>query len=883
MVRQLAAVSPIVLLLAALASSPATSDPANNLERQVSMETRRWNPHEFAWRLAELIELRWAITDGISGRGQVGGEDTPAGDIARNFEQATGIRVEAIGGVLVAHRPSDARRDLEAQLADGGGQAVRAAWLLGHLKDARAWPALTRAAAGEDTAVALSAAHALRRLDGEENFDIRRWVVSNAFYGEGSPRNAGLTQVPLGACFENAVTAEQLEAMAESSYIPIREAAARIAPGTDAGEAIVEQLADDRSPLVQAAAERARRAWEQPDFPAEPRPVHKPDLDPIREAIPTGDSSGARWLAGFGSAEDIAMMAEQILDQDNVRFRRNMVNALVDHAAGEPAADLFRKLADRGRPWPNANHGTSYNGLRNDMGKYGLAWLYDNEKLADELGPRLGTERWSLSSEFLLARFSGPPALPHLETVLTLRGFAAPLAAGYIGGPDAVEMIAPLLEHDDLSAATAAARGLGESAQKTAIPHLIKALESPNRVVRSRAALALGRIGGPEAAAALAQLIEREEEYLPRRSATGILREIQTGDPKHDQLITDAEAELDAFIPSYNPVNPKFGEDFPVGELVALGSVGRLAGIGETRCVVDPFSGIWMRYGGCNGGYSNDAIGYDVASGKWFVIRPNETDGLFFNERRAGRGCSRGMAFCLQTRRMWVNNSTGFPSEMYPGRDASSYDTALDRFEGLFPDTSLRINEGPKWYVMDNRRAHIYTEFMGPTTTVIDTRTGELLDREFEGLPRLHEFYVFESAGYDPVSDTLIRQVREHRKRRNQPEEDFGVWLMDLEAGTARKSNSPLPDGQGGEGTQMMFDSLNRKLVLLRSTGAYVYDRDNDAWQQTSDEDCRVRVFDFDPQHNVFLAVGGRWGTVLMAFRLKNVPIGTEAYMPHME
>jgi hypothetical protein len=166
---------------------------------------------------------------------------------------------------------------------------------------------------------------------------------------------------------------------------------------------------------------------------------------------------------------------------------------------------------------------------------------------------------------------------------------------------------------------------------------------------------------------------------------------------------------------------------------------------------------------------------------------------------------------------------------------------------------------------------------MGPKTTVIESSTRQLLDLQIEGLPRLHEYYVFEAAGYDPINDTLLRQVVQHRKREKQPANDFGLWLIDLKNGQARKSRSLLPGKRGsGQGLQIVFDNLNRELVLMRTDGAYIYDRVNDDWQKVMDGDCSMLVFDYDPQHNVFLGLKpiGRF----MAFRLKNVPRGTQAF-----
>ena len=774
----------------------------------------------------------------------------------------------------MAHRPDEAKRkELEAKLSAGGAEAIRAAWLLGWLKDARAWPALAKAAAGGDPAVALSAAHALRRLDGEEDFNIVRWVAGDKLYSRASPRDAGLWQAPLGAAFADPITAAALEALAGSSYVPLREAAARLAAGCGSGQAVAKKLSGDPSLLVRQAAARALRRWESPT--AVPRPVQKPDLAKhwdaaVRDEIGTRDSGP--FIAAFGTEEDIVKLIELCKTTKSEHIQIRAKAALADYSGGSAATAFFRELAGRGQPWPASNQ----SGSSADVGKRALAAVCDGKALAEELGPRLGVERWMLHSEFLLARFSGPPALPYLEKFLTVRGFSVPLVVGYIGGPDAIDRIAPLLDSENLSAATAAARGLGESAQLAAVQPLVRALSSSNRVTRSRAALALGRIGGPEAARALAALLEGEKEYLPRRSAWAMLREVEAGGQEHAELLARVGKELDGFIPAYNPVNPQFGADFPIGKVVVLDKAVTVASYGETRCAVDARAGVWLRYGGCDMCYSNECIGYDPASGKQFVIRPNEVSGLFFNEVRAGRGCSRGLVYCWQSRLFWMNNSTGFPTDMTRRTDAATYDLTLDRFDGHYPQTTVTTGEGPKWYIADSRRGHVYNEFMGPVTDAIDTRTKNLVKLPFAGLPRLHAFYVFEAAGYDPVADLVLREVRNHKKRAGQTPEDFGVWLMGPGTGTARKSKSPLPEGErGSQGMQMVFDSLNRDLTVLRSTGAYAYDRETDTWRKAADGNFQMVVFDFDPQHNVF--IGLRSGK-MVAFRLKNVPVGTKAF-----
>ncbi len=885
-----------VMMLVLVDAATAAVAGEGSLATPVSLETRWWNEHEFVWRLAEAAGKRWAIVDGISGRGWAGADSVPAEKTAADFERSTGIRVESIAGVFVAHRPQeDKRKGLEDKLAAGGEEAVRAAWLLGWLKDARAWPALARSTTSRDTAVALSAAVALRRLDGEENFDIRRWIPcggerQGALLYDGKDPDAGLTQVPLGACFADVMASADLAALAGSRYVPLREAAARIAAGSADGERIVEKLATDPSLTVRQAAARAARAWKA--RPANrPRPVLRPDLARLREELDGGKqaaSAAAAWLAAFGSDEDV----RRLIKLDEAAFE-----ALLHKAGGPAILEYFRDIAASGQPWPSTNQVYSGKAPRIGSAKYALAMLCDGDKLAAELGPRLGTEHWSLSSELLLARFSGPSALPHFTgRILELRGHVAPLAVGFIGGPDGVRMIAPLLESEDLSIATSAARGLGESGQLSAVAPLIKALDNPNRVVRSRSALALGRLGGPEAARALAALLEREKEYLPRRSACEMLREIESGEEARSDLTAAVGKELAGFAPAYNPVNPGLGDDFPEGKLVDLGRIRSIVAVGEIRCAVDAHSGIWMFYGGCSGGYNNQAMGYDVASGKWFVIRPPEMTGLFYNETRPGAGCSRGMTYDARSRRVWINNATRAPRHAneynwamtFAGGHCCSYDPTTDRFDGPFPDPRGSGGMSGTYYVADTSRGQIYSEVMasvqkeGGPTQVVDATSGSLKEIKFERLPGgLNAFYVHEAAGYDPVSDLILREIRRHNfKRRNQPAEDFGLWLLDPASGVARKSKSPLPGerASGASGTQLMFDCLNREIVAFRTEGVFAYDRKEDSWRKVADEDGGFYTYAFDPQHNVFIGTGGPHNLRLMAFRLKNVQAGTKAF-----
>lgn len=866
---------------------PLLAEPARaaDLSAVVSLENRSWGEHELGWRLGESVGLRWAIVDGISGRGRLGGEQGTAAVLAEDFEKQTGIRTEIIGGIVVLHRPNEAKRKaLEAKLSVGGAEAAEAAWLLGWLKDAHAWPALARAATAKDPAVALAAAQALRRLDGEEHFDIRRWLIP--YYTIHRKENSntaeidqGLWQAPLGMCVPDAVTAAELETLARSAWLPLREAAARLAPGCAGGKAVAEKLATDPSLLVRQAGERALRAWQAPAGGFKPiqRPMLKVDLKARWNDYRARGDEGARhsgsWLAAFGSDEDVARLVEMARETKDPHIPASTWYALVANAGGKTTIDHFRKCAGE----PKSKY--------LQFGRYGLTVLLDGEALTNELGPLLGTDKMDFSSAFMLARYGGPPAMPYLEVDMEKRGYVDALAIGAIGGPRAVRSLTVHLDSRNVSTAIAAARGLGDTALPSAVGPLVKALAHADRLLRNRAALGLGRLGGPEAANALASLLKTEKDYLVRRAACQMLKEIGTGEKAHADLVAQVEKELTDFVPSYNPINPRFGPDFPTGKWVNIAKVDALNGgtTGETRWGVDAFSGLLVRYGGCEeGGYNNECLGFDPASEKWFVIRPWELLGMFYNETRPAQGCSRGLAFDARSRLFWINHAiggTGWPANRwYPSRRCCTYDDILDRFAGSFPDNKRKdsdFGEGPSIFVADCRRGRIFTEIMGPVTSVIDTATTRLVDLPFEGAPNMPVHYKRHPTAFDPVSGLVLRYFVPD-PRHKQPADQLGLWLFDSANGTCRRAKTPFPEGTSNGGTSMCYDSLNREVLLFLSSGTWRYQRDKEAWDRVANEDGKVYIVDFDVQHNVFLARCG--GFAIYAYRFKNVPVGTKAF-----
>src|SRR6185369_5208699 len=143
-----------------------------------------------------------------------------------------GLTVETLNGIRVLHAPKEAKRkELAAKLASKDGRECRQALIeLVWLGDAHAWPELAKVAAAGDPERALAAAQALRRLEGERGLDWRLFGISHEdpeFIPMSEPVPAW--QVPLGSAFPETVAQEAIEKLAASSYIPLREAAIRLA------------------------------------------------------------------------------------------------------------------------------------------------------------------------------------------------------------------------------------------------------------------------------------------------------------------------------------------------------------------------------------------------------------------------------------------------------------------------------------------------------------------------------------------------------------------------------------------------------------------------------------------------------------------------------
>lgn len=249
------------------------------LPGQVELKPARWRAvRQIIQAAADQTGFRWAMPAPISRRAFVGAADPiRTAALLQDTCKQTGLTLETIAGIQVFHIPrNEERQRLLGLLSDGGKtDPLQAIAELGWLPDARAWPELAKVAVGRDTKLALAAAQALRRLDGEKSLDWRMWGVTDSDpelvdVAESVP----IWQVPLGRAFPDAVTLADVEKLSRSPYIPLREAAARLTaalgskqePGRKVGRGSEPHCPDRRQThfarLVRAGEIRAARPQE---------------------------------------------------------------------------------------------------------------------------------------------------------------------------------------------------------------------------------------------------------------------------------------------------------------------------------------------------------------------------------------------------------------------------------------------------------------------------------------------------------------------------------------------------------------------------------------------------------------------------------------------
>jgi hypothetical protein len=822
--------------------------------------------------------------------------------VLNDLAKQTGLTVETLNGVVVVHVPKDVKCKKLVALLSGkdARQARQAICELGWLSDARAWPELARVAVETDVERALAAAQALRRLEGEKALDWRLFGVSQEdaeFVAMAEP--VAPWQVPLGAAFPDSVPVASIEKLAASPYIPLREAAARLAACQKArGKAVVEKLADDPSPLVRAAAERTRVAWAEPKKgppPARPKPDQKPwweqpapDLKAAADELAKNKDHDTVWrltgrrVAYLGTPGAIKVMLDY--GKSGGKWSAHVSHPLAEWCGGPEVIAWLKSAAATGDLMYGGHQG---------WGLWGLSALQDGPDLAQSLRPALeARSHWAAPPEYTAARGAGIYVVKPLLARMPTRGHWVCGALGYIGGPEATDALLARLDDKDPGVAVAAAKGLGDTAALAGLQPLIAQLKHPDRLRRHWAVLGLGRIGGPEAAKALTDLLAAEEkpkDRLVRKAAARMLQEIAPPGPEAQKLIAAVEADDKVLVPEYRPRSPKLGADFPANTEVAIKEhrPATYSSIGETRAALDWANRLVFRYGGCSPCYSNECFGFDVGTATWFPVRAADHYCHLFNEVRPIAGCSRGMTYDGLNKWVWIGHAIG----SYSGPTATThnrgnclgaYDAALDRF---FPcdnaPTMAKAYSGEpaKFFAFDPDRGRVVASAsggMGIGVLDVRNRRTQLLKAPAD-MPSWDQ-YRPPAFAYDPVAKRLLCM---------HPGLDWKLLSYDFAGNSYRRADKAYP-GQPSKQVMggLVYDSLSREMILVggvtRDTKQAMptcrYDRAADRWVDLEAKSLGLMGLGqgtcvFDPEHNVILEVISG-----AAYRTRNVPVGTRAY-----
>lgn len=199
---------------------PGSKDLAASGE--VKLPTPGWRPVRQALQIAaEQAGLRWAMPATINRRVFIGsseGSSQPVAEFLKEVAQKAGLTHERFPGLVVLHAGKDDLRKAWVGKLAGTGRSEKLAALheLGWLQDLRAWPELARVVCGSDVELALAAAQAMRRLDGEKALDWRLFGESDF-----EPTSIRPWQAPLGLAFPEACVFEEAERLAGSPFIPL--------------------------------------------------------------------------------------------------------------------------------------------------------------------------------------------------------------------------------------------------------------------------------------------------------------------------------------------------------------------------------------------------------------------------------------------------------------------------------------------------------------------------------------------------------------------------------------------------------------------------------------------------------------------------------------
>jgi hypothetical protein len=611
-----------------------------------------------------------------------------------------------------------------------------------------------------------------------------------------------------------------------------------------------------------------------------------PDLKEARKALEEAKDHDTVWrlLGRRVGYESTPEAIKVLLDTGRGagKWKYMVTHPLAEFCGGADVVDWLKAVAGDTDPYRSLP----------GWALWGLTAMQDGDDLARSLRPALEARAmWAAPPEFTAAQGAGRSALPLLLKRLEGRGYHVCRALGYIGGPEAVESLISRLGDRDPGVAVAAAKGLGETGSLSAVKPLLGRLEHPDRLRRHWAVLGLGRIGGPEARAALTEVLRREEkrkDRLVRKAAAELLKEMGPLSEEAKALIGAFEEADLKVVPVHAPRNPTFGEAFPVNTEVLIKEHRPLTfcSIGETRAAMDWANRLVFRYGGCTPCYSNEMFAFDVGSATWFPIRAADQYCHLENERRPNPGCSRGMCFDSIHKWVWIGQGIGGssgPTQTTHNHNngLTAYDAALDRFlpcPGVTAPAKAYSGEPAKMFAFDSDLALVVGSVSGSQgISSVDANTLKTaILKAPERMPSWEQ-YRPPAFAFDPVGHQLLVL---------HPELDWKLLVYDRKEGRF----SQLKDRYPGEPSKqimggLVYDCLNREMILIggNDKGKVMptcrFERRSRSWEDVNAKNVGLLGHGlgtcvFDPEHNVILDVFSG-----AAYRFKNVPVGTRGFV----
>jgi hypothetical protein len=857
---------------------------------------RAWYaPHELLPQLAPRDGIRWAMPEALAGRALVASDLTTRSALDEACKQWGLAWIEA-NGVVVIHRPDNAGlRRWTTILSAGGPGAIEAAWELGWLRDARAVVPLGHALGHRDTAIALAAARALDRLTRDVPLGREERV---------EPPPAG--RVSLAAAFP---LPRDVQAQLDSPYPAIRAAALRIllSHGGKLADEAKAKTELDPSVLVREVRQQflftpspAKKAtpskWDVLlPLPKDPAEVTAACVRMIAE-LPGLEKRSAweemqhrvRIMAAW-SVADSAPATEALLELMTTKIQSGWFPGYVQkELAATGSTQVTARLKEL---MPKANRATLVRGLEQS---------YSGDALLAFTRPYLAEQTIC----YVSARKAGREADDDLLALAAKGNYAAIDAVGVVGDPKAVPVLKTLLNKDEPHSATLAfraAKALGNVGTSEAMEALLEATRSANRLRRHAAALFLGRIGGPTAAARLMEMLDEDRGRLVRAAAANALEQI--GGPAHRATVEkfrQADAPLPVLV--HQPRNARFGADFPVNEWVNLKvRIGAFAEFGEMGWNYDAANKLFFRYGGCSG-YTNELTIFDLGTEQFVQRRPNE-EMAGWEDRRPPRGCSAGRTWDPYRKVGWIGPAIGGGSAdlaiaEYYNKDRGyrfcSYDLATDRFRSA-PLRQAPYGEPAKRYAFDWKHGLLYPVKFQPLSHVtkdwwaLDTKSADpwsedawLQKTNPEGAYPRHTGYTTAAVGQD--SGLLVVYVPPLDAR--PPE----TWTYDPEK-NLWKSMEPKIQPHAVAGAGLAYDPFHKVLLLQSGKKVSQYGGPEDSVTWTYDvrtntwTDLRAKggpgnpwvgAMDFDAEHNVLVVFHARDRSV-WAYRYKAVAGGAVA------